>query len=199
MKRWGQLDPSDLVTTKYFTEGEMQDFEQPIIDKAGDKDLVVANWLQVNPDQYVCTMSIDQLIEWRNLNKIKYNPRTQRRLTEKKSKGIVVKVITLFEDALDAIRELMEHNEFISDDITFNVDPTYYESPRIIKGKLVIPKESVIDIIDGFHRLKEMLEVKDFNPSWSYTCIVNIVMFDEEKANRFILHRQEKSLVRRTS
>ena len=193
LSRWEELDPNDLYAPNYFTEMEIREYELPINDKKNDKDIVISKWLQVNSDQYVCTVSIDELLEWRDLNKIRYNPKTQRRLTEKTDKNVVYKVITVYPESLREIRELMHNNQFISDDITFNIDPSRYPAPKVVRGKLIIHKEIVIDILDGFHRLKEMIEEKTFNKDWAYNCIVNIVMFNEEKANQFILQRDKKN------
>ena len=193
LKRWQEINANDLLIDKYFTKQDSIEYDRPMINKNLSKDLVFKNWLQVNPDQYVCVVTIEDLIEWRNINRIRYNPRTQRRLSEKTVNGMVYKVVTLYEESLNEISELMKNNEFISDDITFNVDPTYYESPRIFKGNLIIPKDSVPDIIDGFHRLKEMFETKDLDAAWEFNCIINVTVFDETKALKYIRQKDKKN------
>jgi hypothetical protein len=195
-ERYESLDASDLYAPKYFTEQEISSglYDKPLEKDDEDIDMVFNNWLQVNPDQYVCVVPIEQIIEWRNLNKLKYNPKTQRELTEKSTKGgIVIKVVTVFKDALKAIYNLMAKNEFISDDITVNVNPEYFDEPTIVRGNLFISSKSRADLIDGFHRYLEMCEAKDNNPDWHYNCIINVMVFNEEKAQRYMIQKDKKN------
>lgn len=193
IERYVDLDVSELNPSIYFTDEEINESKQPIEYDNEEKDIVISNWLQVNPDQWVCVIPIEQLIEWRNLNKIRYNPKTQRSLTIKESKGVVTKVITLVQKSLKEIYSLMVNNEFISDDITLNINPDLYKEPFIIHGNLIISKESQIDIIDGFHRLLKMWDVKEKDTNWKYNCIVNVMSFNEDKANRYILQKDKKN------
>lgn len=190
-ERYEQLDANDLYAPKYFTEYEIEEFEKPLKKNDEDIDMVFENWLQVDNDQYICVVPIEQIVEWRNLNKIKYNPKTQRELTEKVTKGgVIIKVVTIFESALKAIKKLMKNNDFIPDDITFNVNPDFYEEPVIKYGKLIVPS---VDIIDGFHRFISMCDIKDQNPNWNFNCIVNIMVFNEEKAQRYMIQKDKKN------
>lgn len=190
-ERYEQLDANDLYAPKYFTEYEIEEFKKPLEKNDEDIDMVFENWLQVSHDQYVCVVPIEQIVEWRNLNKIKYNHNTQRELTEKTTKGgVVVKVVTIFETALKAIKKLMLKDDFIPDDITFNTNPDFYEEPKIKHGKLIV---SVADIIDGFHRYTSMCDVKDRNPNWKFNCIINVMVFNEEKAQRYMIQKDKKN------
>lgn len=182
-----------LDVEKYFTEIEKVDFEHEIeySNKVGD--VIFTNWLQVNPDQYVCVIPIEQIIELRDSNRIKYNPKTQRAMTVKEKGGVKVKRVTMVAKSLTEINDLMTSNDFISDDITFNVNPDLYEAPKVVNNHLVIGKQSVIDIIDGFHRFHEMVRVKDKNNQWKYMCIINVTVFTEAKAIKFMLQRNKKN------
>lgn len=192
--RYRYIGANDLYPSKYFNEYQIKQYEKPFEKDEDDTDIIFDQWLQVAHDQYVCVVSVDKIVEWRNLNKIKYNPKTQRELTEKTTKGgIVIKVVTIFKKALKEIGEKMENNEHIPDDITFNINPDYYEEPRIIRGKLVIPKESRVDIIDGFHRYLKMCDTKDKISDWKYKCIVNVMVFNEEKAQRYMIQKDKKN------
>jgi hypothetical protein len=139
-------------------------------------------------------MHKNQIIDdLRNVNRVKYNPKMQRSLKVKVSKGVEVKVIRLNEKSLANIKYLMENNLFISDEITLNINPDMYEGVKENRNKLIISKDSVIDIIDGMHQYVSMCLVKDLYPDWDYTTKVNITMFDEEKANRYIIQKDKKN------
>lgn len=190
----GIINAEDLNVDLFFTQINKDNFDRPLEDKKIDGNIYIDNWLLVNKDQYVCVFTIEQIWELRNIRRIKYNERTQRQVTIKLSKGVEVKSVTLVEDSRISIHGLMEKNEFISDDLTFNVNLDLYDPPYVNKaGQLVIPEKSVVDIIDGFHRYLEMCSVKDDNPNWSFNTIVNVVVFSEEKANRYIWQKDKKN------
>jgi hypothetical protein len=114
-------------------------------------------------------------------------------MTIKESRGVVVKIVTLVVESLRQIYDLMMANLFISDDLTLNINPDFYEEPKVVRGKLVIPENSQIDMIDGFHRYLKMCDVKYKNPDWHYNCIFNIMAFNEEKALRYIIQKDKKN------
>lgn len=187
----------DLDENKYFTDVEIEEFSKPFITKEYNHDIVFVDWVQIAMDQYVTKATIDEIIQWRNLNKIRYNPETQRDMTIKDSKGVEIKVVTLNKKSIKEIYDLMVNDDFIPDDLTFNINADVNindnQLPYISSNKLIVPKEALIDIIDGFHRYYTMCTVKDANPYWDFTCIINIVIWDTGKANRFMLQRDKKN------
>lgn len=187
------FDINKLDVEIYFTEREIENFSQKINRKKEDKDIIIENWSRVAEDQYVAVISIDDIIDYINRNKIRYNPETQRNLVIKETKNGKEKHIKLFPKALEEIEESMTSNNYISNAITFNINPDKFEPPKIIKGNLVIPKDSIMDCIDGFHRLKVANIVKIKNPEWDKNFIVNIMVFDKDKAIRYILQEDKKN------
>lgn len=191
------INLSELDEDIYFTDIEIEEFSRPVDNKVYDSDIIFTEWIQITPDQYVVKATIDEIIQWRNLNKIKYNPETQRDMTVKNSKGVEIKVVTLNKKSIKEMYELMINGDFIPDDLTFNINTDINikgeQLPHISYDNLIIPKEALIDIIDGFHRYYTMCTVKDANPDWQFTCIINITMWDTEKANRFMLQRDKKN------
>jgi hypothetical protein len=182
-----------LDTDKYFTEREIEEFGKKIDLSKEDKDIVISQWLQVEEDQYVTVISIDEIVRLINQNKIRYNPETQRKLTLKETKNGIEKYITLYPKALDEIEEAMVSNNYISNALTFNINPDYYEPPRIINGNLIIPKASIMDCIDGFHRLKVANLVKMKNSNWNKNLIINLMVYDRDKAVKYILQEDKKN------
>lgn len=191
--KYEDFDLSGLDPNDYFTLNQIREYDQPFSNDDSDDDIVIDNWLQVNYDQFVCVIPIEEILKWRDASRIKYNEKTQRRMTIKESKGVKIKVVTVVKKALTEIYKLMKKNDFISDDITLNINPDLPYLPKIFRGKLIIPKEATIDLIDGFHRYLKMCDVKTEDPSWKFNCIVNIMTFNEEKAIRYMLQKDKKN------
>lgn len=194
MNRWEQIDPSDLYLPKYFTELELKQYDFPISIDDSDKDIVIDKFLKISDDYWITVKNIEEIYEWRNLDKIKYNENTQKNLVIKESKGIYIRVLRIVTQAIKSITTLMRKNEFIPDDITINVNPEMFPDGIIEeRDKLIISKDATIDLIDGMHQYISMCEVKDLNPNWNYSTEVRITFFNEEKANKYILQRNNKN------
>lgn len=189
----GTFDIEKLDVNNYFTEREIEDYNKKIEKNTKDDDVVITQWLRVADDQYIIVLSLDEISDLVNRNKLRYNPETQRDLTIKETKNGKVKVITWFPDSFNNICEAMKNDLYISDTLSLNVNPDYYAPPKIIKGNLVIPKESVIDCIDGFHRFKAAITTKMGRASWNQLFIFNLMVFDKDKAVRFILQQDKKN------
>lgn len=187
------FDIKKLEADRYFTEREIENFSQKVNRTKEDKDIIIENWIRVAEDQYVTVLSIEDIIDLINRNKIRYNPETQRNLVIKETQNGTEKHIKLFPKALEEIEESMINNNYISNAITFNINPDKFEPPKISKGKLVISKDSIMDCIDGFHRLKVANIVKIKTPDWNKNFIINIMIFDKNKAIRYILQEDKKN------
>jgi len=185
---------SKLDVNKYFTAEEQSKFSEKIPDEDKIEDIIITNdWYQIAPDQYSFSVPIEEVLRWRNTNRIRYNERTQRRMTIVDRGNVVYKKVTLNEQALKEIKELMENDDYIPDLLILNINPEFYELPKVVRGNLIIPKESTIDMTDGFHRYIEMTDVKMLMPSWNIKIQFNLTVFNEEKANKFILQLDKKT------
>lgn len=195
--RWNTFDLSNLSETIYFTDKEIEQFKVPFNQNIKDGDVVFDEWFQLNPDQYSTKKTSDDMIIWMELNKIIYNPDTQRDLVEKTVNGLVVKQIDINDKAIEQMMELMINDQFISDDIVLNINTDINTSsellPKIVNGKLIIPQGAQIDLIDGYHRFRAICLTKSLHPEWQFTCGIKIVMFDTERANMFMLQQDKKT------
>jgi hypothetical protein len=195
LERCQDLDPSDLYAPKYFTEQELESkiYDKPLDENNDDFDIVIDEWNQITNDQYHFIASSDEVLKWTNLNKLKYNPNVQRDLKVKVNKGTEIMVVDINTDAVKEMEDLIENNEFFSDNLTINVNPDLYEEPKIVKNKLIIPKESHIDLIDGFHRCLALMNVKRRKSDLKFTFQFNLTVFNEEKANKYMLQMDKKN------
>ena len=191
----GTFDIKKLNVDNYFTEQEKIEYNQKIDRNTQDEDIVIkaGNWTKVADDQYFITITPDDLMnKYINRNKINYNHKTQRNLTIKETKTGKIKMITFDKDAYKEIYESMGNNNYISDIIALNVNPDFYNPPRIINGNIVIPHDSQIDCIDGYHRLQGAITTKINNPEWNQLLAFFLFIYDESKAIRYILQQDKK-------
>ena len=191
-------NPSDYDVTrldveKYFTADEKKAYKKKIDRKVVDKDIVFKNWLQIARDQYVITINNKELTRLVSMDKIHYNPETQRNLTVIETDAGLVKKVTIIESAIDSICTNMKNNDYIADALTLNVNPDFYEAPRISGKDLIISADSIIDCIDGYHRLIGCSIVTKINPDWEQNFMIVLTVFDVNKAKKYILQENYKN------
>src|SRR5690606_26642351 len=109
-----------------------------------DEDIIFDEWFKIKYDQYSVKTTIDEVIKWRNNNRLIYNPETQRDLVIKESKGgISIKTVDINMEAVDNMIRLMENDEFFSDELTININTDINTSSKqlvaVKNGKLIIP------------------------------------------------------------
>ena len=191
----GTFDVKKLNVDDYFTEKEKVEYNQKVDRETQNEDIIIkaGNWTKVTDDQYFIIITPDDLMScYINRNKINYNPNTQRNLTIKETKTGLVKMITFDSDAYKEISESMENNNYISDILALNVNPDYYAPPRVVNGNIVIPNDSQIDCIDGYHRLQGAITTKINHPEWNQPLTFFLFICDEDKAVRYILQQDKK-------
>lgn len=190
------FDYNKLNVDDYFTESEQLVFNQKIDRNTQEKDIIIkaGNWMQVEEDQYVIKIYPNELIDdYINRNKINYNPETQRYLTMKRNKeGDSISMITFDSGACEDIFNDMYNDLYISNILALNVNPDYYAPPRVINGNIVIPSDSAIDCIDGYHRLKAAILTKQRKPEWNQPLVFFLFICDVQKACRYILEEDKK-------
>ena len=186
--------------TNYFTEKEIKVYESSEYteNKIQIYPLEIKNCIEVNPgEQWVTTMTAQRLYELNEANTINYNKNTQRNLTQKNVNGKIEYEITLKQKSVNEISKLMKEGRFISNDITLNLnweDPNldfYYDA----ETNCIVVNEGKFDIIDGYHRFRALMKSISLDENFDYNMIVNIVNFDEEKANRFIVQEDKRNKI----
>ena len=179
----------------YFTEKEKIDFSKKIDRQLQEEDIIIkaGNWMRVEDDQYVIKIYPDDLLKtYINKNKINYNPETQRDLSIKETKTGKIKTITFDSRAFNDIYNSMKNNLYISDTLALNINPDFNIPPKIVNGDIVISKDSKIDCIDGYHRLRAAITTKMSNPNWNKPLVFFLFICDVDKAVQYILQQDEK-------
>jgi len=192
LNRYESLDPSDLFVNKYFTEEEIELYEKPL-DEETDFDIEITDWKQVSPNKYTIYVSIDEVIRWRNYNKLRFNPETQRDLVTIIVKGVPIKKLDINRKSVNEMKELRKKGLYFPVRGIININPDYFDKPIIKDGKMIIPAETHMDLIEGFHNYIAMCEVKDENPNYEELCEFDIMLLNVDDANRFILQMDKKN------
>ncbi len=192
LSRYESLDPSDLFNKKYFNEEEIELYEMPL-DEEKDFDIEIADWKQVSPNKYTIYVTIDEVIKWRNYNKLRFNPETQRDLITIIVKGVPIKKLDINRKSINEMKELRKKGLYFPVRGIININPDYFDKPIIKDGKMIIPAETHMDLIEGFHNYIAMCEVKDENPNYEELCEFDIMLLNVDDANRFILQMDKKN------
>lgn len=181
------FDVEKLNVDKYFADSEKLKYSEKINRKKVENDIICDYWIPIANDQIVVGMSNKQIAELISANRIHYNPETQRNLTEIKTENGVIKKVTFDSNAVNAIGEDMANGDYIPNTITFNINQDLYPQPYFKDGKFIIPKESIIDCINGFHRIKAATIISKLHPEVEFNFIVIIAGFDVAKAKKYII------------
>lgn len=184
---------SEIDVTKYFTDNEQKNYNKKIDRKVVDSDIVREYYVPIADDQIIISFTNKELTQLAAMNKIHYEPETQRSLTTIETENGTIQKVTINTDAYNSIFEDMKADDYIPNMLTFNADPDSSEQPRIVGNKVIIPQGCVINCIDGYHRVKVLIAVTKLKPDWNITIPVMFVGFDVKKAKRFIIQEDKKT------
>lgn len=195
----------DKVTTsnlkKYFTEQEKNKFSKSkFIKKEIDKavyPIIIENVRKVNSDQWICTMSAEELLSLYNGKIISYNINTQRPPTRRVNNNKIEYSISVNKKSVKQIEKLMKENKFIPNAITLNVnlDTVGNEFEYDEESNRFILYNGQFDIIDGYHRYQAMMNNIIKDNSFNFVTIVNIVNFDNIKSCSYIAQENKKNRI----
>lgn len=160
--------------------------------------VVFENFIQISEDQWVGVLDIDILYKLYQKQVIRYNKNTQRNLIFKVRNGVRYGTINVKKQAVREIKDLMEKNLFIPNTISLNLNIDNDELDFYIEDNKngtcsIVLQEGQLDMIDGYHRFRAMIDAKAENENFQYKSIVEIMNFDEQKANAFIAQEDKRN------
>lgn len=178
---------------KYYSDLEIRKYStQKYVEKTIEKYPVVLEGIkEINNDQWFLVADVNLFKELYDKQLIVYNPNTQRQL-KKTSNGYKIDVNN---KSVKEIEKLLENDEFISNDLSFNLS---IDNPNVefdIVGDKIIITNGQLDIIDGFHRFRAAMNVKKRNPEFNYNFGMKIMNFDEAKANTYIGQEDKRNKI----
>lgn len=192
IKRYEDLNPSDLFSKSYFSDEEIEQYEKPF-EIESDFDIVLTDWKKVNEHKYAIYVNISDVIKWRDFNKLRFNPETQRDLKTIMIKGVPVKRLDINRKSINEMKELRRKGLYFPVRGIININPDYFDKPIEKDGNLIIPAETHMDLIEGFHNYISICETKDENPNYEELCEFDIMLLNVDDANRFILQMDKKN------
>lgn len=179
----------------FFTESEISTYSKA---KYKDKQIKMPlkfSAIQVAPDQWIGSITVQEIMELSKAQKIKYNENAQRTMKKIIRGDKEYYKITINKKAVGEIKEAFNNKMYIPNTITFNIpEETEYNFGYDAASKtLIITELENFDIIDGYHRYIALNQLKLENPNFDYMMELRIVNFSEEKARSFIYQEDQKT------
>jgi hypothetical protein len=179
----------------YFTDREIKEIKSTYQGTISEKlsfPLTIPNVIKVAEDDYICTMTAGQIKEWQDSNLFQYNFETQReaRLKTDKESGEIMFQPKVNPRSIEEIVVLIKKGRAIRSVLTFNARLGTSDSAEelIYNDKdhtLTITDGTLLDILDGFHRLTSITLAISQDPSLDMTFKINIVNFSVKQAQEF--------------
>lgn len=184
---------------EYFTMQEVQTYRKAQYEVDTIKFPLVFKMIAISYDQWIGSISINQLMELRRAQLINYNVNAQRTMQKVIRGDKEMYKIALNWKAIDQIESSYKSKQFISNTLTLNI-PTntendfYYDEES---SSLIIKSLEHFDITDGYHRYIAACQRKDKDPEFDYAMELRIVNFSDDKAKQFIFQEDQKTKMKK--
>jgi hypothetical protein len=181
------------VTSHYFTSREIKEvrstYEKEIKEKLSFP-LTLHNVTRVSDDDYILTMKASEIKEWSGVFQYNYETQREARLKTDKLSGEIIPQPKTNPKSVKEIVELIKKGKAIRSMLTFNARlGTSDSGEELIYDKrestLTITEGTLLDILDGFHRLTAIIIALTEDPSIDMTFKINIVNFSIKQAQEF--------------
>lgn len=195
---WITSEIAPSLVTEFFTNTEIKNFPTQRYEDDDNILPLKIPALQLADDQWIATISIQEMMKLRKASLIHYNADTQRALRVLVKGEDVMLVPFVNPNAVRKMTELFEAGKFIPNVITFNINQDDENAEFTYRnGVLEINNITAFDIVDGYNRFKMFERVYDKNPSVEFTSGLMIVNFSVSKAKQFIHQEDQKTHMRR--
>ena len=185
----------DIDINKYFSKSEIVSFENSkcSYEKEACYPVIFDNILKVTDDQWIVVKDVNFLYTLYNQQLINYNKNTQRPVTVKTVNGVETYSVTVKEKSVKQISNLMKQGLFIPNAITLNLNGDSQDLDFVIEEDKILLLTGQLDIVDGYHRFRAMMEEKGRNGEFNYSVIINLTNFDEVKACSYIAQEDKRN------
>jgi hypothetical protein len=147
---------------------------------------------RVDFDDYLTIIKASEIKHLFENGLLQYNFETQREARQHKDNdtGSIIETPKIVEKSVKEMEELFIKDEIISSVITFNARlGSSNEGEELIfdneKHALTVTKGTLLDVLDGFHRINAIVRALRKNPSVDKTFKLNILNFNKEKARQY--------------
>lgn len=182
-----------VVTSHYFTNREIKEvrstYEKEVKEQL-EFPLTLHNVTQVADDDYILTMKASEIKAWSKVFQYNYETQREARLRADKTTGKIIPQPKTNPKSVKEIVELIRKGRAIRSMLTFNARlGTSDDGEELIYDKknntLTITEGTLLDILDGFHRLTAIIIALTEDPTIDMTFKINIVNFSVNQAQDF--------------
>ena len=186
-----ELEPKLFFTEQEIKESKTYKEENDSVRSKPILPLFFDGVLQIDEGVYKVVINnqlIDKLLVKGELN---YNFESQREAKVKKNADQIIQVATLNNQSVHEIAEHLVEGTLVYTDLIFNARiGTSDEGEEVVydkeNNKLMITKGSIIDVVDGYHRIKGNQRALTINPNISFNFPVTILNTNVEEARRYV-------------
>jgi hypothetical protein len=189
---------SNINPLKFFAVNEIEVANIYEIKKENNEKfpIILPNTIKMNDQQYFTSVSIEYLMRFLEKQVASYNPETQRNMIVKEYKDKIVSTININKKSIDEMTNLMLSELFIPNVITFNIQQNGNDNIDFnVKNNILTINSGDIDIIDGWHRIKAMMNAYRINSSITLTTGIMFTNFDVPKAQTFIVQEDKRNQI----
>lgn len=185
---------------KYFTQREIEKYSRSKFKYEKITFPLRYKAVKIAEDQWLCSLTVKQLMHLRDAQLIFYNENTQRKMQHVVDGGTDTYQIAINQSQVRAIEKSLKESKYIPDTLTLNLWD-YNETAEFYYNEesceLVIESLNHFDIIDGYHRYLAMSNVYNLENNFDYSIELRIVNFTEGKAQQFIWQEDQKTKMKK--
>lgn len=186
----------NICLEDYFSSKEIAQYSKSVfVSFYSPYPIVFTKVLEVNTDQWVTVVDVDFLKNLYDNQIINYNINTQRNPVIKYVNQVATYSINTNAKSIKEIEDLLNNSLFISNDLSLNMNLDDPSVSFTYDGRDLILNAGQLDIIDGYHRYKAAILLKQKSPNFNYSFIVNLMNFDEDKSKRYIAQEDKKNKI----
>lgn len=187
------------------TERELKEIKSNFEGEQTEKDTfpyTFQNVIKIADDDFICSIGATEINYLFSQGLLQYNPETQRETRQVKSRATdeIIEVPKVNEKSIKEMVSLLEKNELISSMITFNARlGTANDFEELVydenKKTLTITEGSLLDVLDGFHRINAISRALRINPSINANFKLNILNYNKKRSQKYFAQMNTMTLV----
>ncbi len=185
-------DDIDVHITSFFSTREIKEakttFTMPVRQPL-QLPYTFENVLRVADDEYITVVNGSLLKRLFDSGLIQYNPETQREARARHVNGRIIEMPKINSKRVKEISDCLEKNELISSTLTLNArllsadegEELFYADDRL----LTVAEGTLLDILDGFHRLQAIVKTLSVKPDIDMPFTLRILNYDIQRAKMY--------------
>lgn len=177
----------------YFSERELKEMRSTLTQELVEKKEFPYTFkypaIKINNDDWILPTDMQEIFDLMNNGMIEYNPETQRELKRlfNRDKNKIIEEPLIVESSVSTMVDLIRRRELANTMITLNARVGTADSGMEVDydentGKITITKGTLLDCLDGFHRIVSIVRALSVSPEINEKMKLNLLNFDIPKA-----------------